>query len=221
MLSTALDAHPAVRCCGETLSPWRKDLPAGESAERILRREVYRAATGIAAAGFKLQAEDARQGAHADARDFLRSIGVLAIHLYRRNLLRQLLSFEVAERTGVWILTGGKKRPAPVAVELDVTAIEARFRDLERLYARNERDFSDCPSIRVAYEDLATGGRAAGEEEEMARIFRFLGVAPNAVRPDTRRQERRPLRLAIGNYAEVARALAGTCWEGFLIEGES
>lgn len=216
MLSTALDAHPAVRCCGETLSPWRKDLPAGQSAERILRREVYCAAPGIAAAGFKLQAEDAREGERADARSFLRSIGVRAIHLYRRNLLRQLLSFEIAERTGVWILTGEKKRPAPVAIEIDVTEIEARFHDLERLYARNEKDFSGCPSIRVAYEDLAAFGQGVGEEAEMARVFRFLGVAPNAVRPETRRQERRPLKSAIRNFAEVARALTGTRWEGFL-----
>lgn len=217
MLSTALDAHPEVRCCGETLSRWRRDLPLGRSAEEILRAQVYAAERGIRAAGFKLQAADAREGLLGDARGFLRRLEVQAIHLVRRNLLRQLLSFEIAERTGVWILAEGERRPVPVAVALEPKSIRARLRDLERDYAQNSEDFVGCPSITVAYEDLAWGG-AVGAGEEMARIFRFLSVEPSAVRPETRRQERRPLRTAIRNFDEVVRALSGTRWERFLAE---
>lgn len=218
MLASALDAHPRVRCAGEALSPWRQDLGPFGSAAELLRREVYTDRPGPAAVGFKLLPQDGRGDRLGDAREFLRDLGVTVIHLVRRNLLRQVLSFAVAEQTDVWILEAGASRPRPAPVALDPARLVQRFAELEARQRRHEEELrgEGGPTLRVAYEDLV-----ADRSGEMARIFALLGVEPRSVAPSTRRQEKRPLPRAITNYPEVAAALRGSRWESFLADGDA
>ena len=224
MLTTALDDHPEIRCHGEALSPWRKNpAPETVSAAEFLRHDVYTDTVDVTvdvtveakAVGFKLLHQDARQGRLRDARGFLRASGVSVVHLRRRNLLRQVLSFEIARATDVWILENDEPRPVDVTLVLDPNELLRRFVIAENQRRENEQDFHGCPALEVCYEDLADDF-----ETEMARIFRFLGVPPHPVRPTTRRQERRPLHQAIRNYDTIVRALTGTPWEAFLDENE-
>lgn len=217
MLTTTLDQHPEIRCHGEALSPWREDCPPGAStAAEFLCQDVYTHDPPAKAVGFKLLDQDARQGRFSDARSFLRASRVRVIHLRRRNLLRQALSFAVAEKTDVWILEGGERRPEEAVVELEPSELIRNFESAEGRRLDNERWFAPCPTLDVCYEDMAHHLDA-----EMERISRFLGVTPRPVRPTTRRQEQRPLQRAIGNYETIARTLSGTSWEVFLDEDDT
>jgi LPS sulfotransferase NodH len=216
MLTTALDAHPRIRCHGETLSRWRPDLPSSVgSAAAILRHEVYTSESPFQAVGFKLLHQDAREGSLSDARPFLREQQVKALHLKRRNLLRQYLSFVVAEQSGVWILTSTERPPDPVVVDLDPEEMRRRLRCLEKQTLENEEDFRGCDALAVWYEDLVSD-----YDRQMARICRFLEVEWSACAPETKRQELRPLRAAIRNYDTIASELAGTAWESCLDEDD-
>ncbi len=53
----------------------------------------------------------------------------------------------------------------------------------------------------------------------MARVFEFLRLDAEPVRPQTQRQECRALRDIIGNYIEVVESLAGTPFEWMLEKG--
>ena len=216
LLLYSLGAHSAVDVVNEPLGAAGIDqgwLDECASGREPLDRKVFYPRDGVSAVGFPLQAYNARQPPFDDAREYLRSRDVRVIHLERRNWLRRTLSLWLAEQTDVWSDRDGTQ-PTVERIEVDIERLFAAFDELQTLYAQNRADFAGLDSLDVWYEELCND-----YEAQMARVFGFLRLDAEPVRPQTHRQEQRALPDIICNYAQVAQALTGTRFEWMLEKG--
>ena len=106
------------------------------------------------------------------------------IHLYRRDLLGQAISFRIAQQTGVWAAgMAGNGREAGFDAGAIVSAAET-LRRQNRAWHRTLTGpaWSDVPRLSLAYEDLAADPQAA-----LARVASFLAPeSPPELRPSAR-----------------------------------
>jgi LPS sulfotransferase NodH len=162
------------------------------------------------AVGFKLFYTHARQPDWLPVWDRLQERrDVVVIHMRRRNVLKAVLSFQRAARTGVWESRGRRVRdPGPIALDYGHCryVFEQDRRGEEECAAR----FAGHPRLDLLYEDLVRD-----RPGQMQRVYEALGVAPRDVAPATRRQGTRPLSESIANYADLKARFAGTPWEAY------
>lgn len=159
------------------------------------------------AVGFKLFYGHARRPGWSPVWEHLQGRReVVVIHMRRHNVLKSLLSFELAARTGVWQSRSGWTRdPGPLTLNDDHCR---QVFERTRQWAREcDERFAGHVRIDLYYEDLVRD--RAGE---MGRVYDALGVEPRDVAPATRRQGTRPLSESIANYADLKARFAGTPW---------
>lgn len=224
VIRTLLDSHPQVRCIGEAfLMNWPGETGyaahlRGRPVRRVRHFADRRALVseyldslfsdgGVRAAGFKLM--------HSQARRFpsvipeLRERGGRAIHIVRRNVLKTLISREVARANRLY--------HTEKQVRLRRARLNPRrlIRQLDRIAAENRawsRLLRDIPHHRTRYEAFQRDN--AGE---LRILLRFLGVdpTPELTSPFVKMS---PDRMAdiVENYEQVQRRLRGTPYERFL-----
>jgi LPS sulfotransferase NodH len=135
------------------------------------------------------------------------------IHLKRRNLLRQIVSFERALKTDQWARMPGE---APFELPPIELPIEKAIFDLASLfYAEHdyERCFSGHPMLELYYEDLAQDPQAVGRQ-----ALAFLGVNPVAeLSVPTEKMGVDSLRFAITNHDELKEKFKAALrrWDSF------
>lgn len=163
-----------------------------------------------AAVGFKIFYYHAREGSWTPVWSYLLGQTELrVIHIKRCNILKTHLSRKRAEITDSWVNTTGAPEK-PVSVTLDYEECLADFARTRAWEEEADAQFADHPLLQLAYEDLARD-----YEGEMRRVFDFLGVDYEAVRPSIHKQSRQTLAEAITNYDELKRQFAGTPWVEF------
>ncbi len=219
-LCTLLDSHPDVLCHREIFNPdglhtalsWPEPLALGTLAERdrdpaaVLRR-VWEADCGRAAVGFKLNREST-PAAFALALD---ERNARKLVLRRHNRVRTCVSEALAARSGVWeSLEGGPASPAQGTLRLEVGALRA--------HAERNRRYYEGVTARLSQSGqawLETRYERLHEPREQARLLAFLGLSASAValRGATRRQNPRPLRALLENYASLREELRGSGFE--------
>jgi len=162
------------------------------------------------AVGFKIFYYHAREGTWEAVWPYL--IGhpeIRVLHMKRRNILATHLSRKRAEITDSWVNTTGAKEVAP-AVVLDYEECLMDFEETRSQEEENDKIFCGHPMLEVVYEDLA-----GDYDKEMRRIFKFLDLKPEPVRPKIFKQSQRSLSESISNYAELKQKFEGTRWTGF------
>ncbi|MDX1500777.1 MAG: hypothetical protein R3325_00325 [Thermoanaerobaculia bacterium] len=222
MLCTMLDSHPAILCHHEIFNPkgvWvaldlrQSGFRLGSVEEReadplAFLDRLWEHPFGRPCVGFKFTH---RQNEAVFPR-LLRDAGLKKIVLRRRNRLKTFVSSLISERLGQWEAYSEKE----LAAERPRVAVDpARFRDhvdFDRAYYREIRSSLEADGqswAEASYEEL-------GELSVQNRLLRFLGQTPVAepLEPRSVKQNSRDLRDLIANYDELARALAGTEFEG-------
>ncbi len=102
--------------------------------------------------------------------------GVHVIHLRRRNLLRQVLSYERALKTGEWKrLAGAKPEAEPRQIELEFLYCVRHYLHFEEHARLFDTLFAEHPRLTAWYEDLV-----ADPTRVAAQAFAFLGLEPIA-----------------------------------------
>jgi LPS sulfotransferase NodH len=187
-----------------------------EDGADYLRSVVFRTPTDptIRSVGFKIFYEHGRQWpAASTAWDYLRGErDIHVVHLIRRNLLEAWISFEVAERSGVWVQSEADARPRSVPpFRIDPDRVERFFRRIERRRIWTRRAFWGHPFLEVEYER----GIYADFQGTADRIFRFLGVSPVPVQPRLAKQAFLGPHRQVLNYEELRRRFEGTAHERF------
>ena len=187
----------------------------GESVQRfVYLRTVLRDRPGIGAAGFKLMYGQVRE--NPGILQYLALRRVRVVHLVRANLLDAVISYEVAQSTGVFHAHRGEHVPVAV-IRLDAGDLRERLEHVEWAVAR-ARSWLEryrLPRIDIAYEELV--GR---REDTFGRILRFLGVDPDVEALDSslvRTTTRSSMEL-VENADDVRAALAGTRFQWMLGE---
>jgi LPS sulfotransferase NodH len=234
LLTDLLNLHPAALAYGElfrrpTEIGWDIRPFTSSRSKRMLAH--YRRAPvaflarvifghyprSIGAVGFKLFYHHAGEPPFQAVWERLetdRSIQV--IHLRRRNILAQLLSLKVAERTQVWSSNSASRAIAePIALDPDECARHfARVRELEDDCAHR---FRDHPVLDLDYEGLVDD-----QDKSMVMVQHFLGLpAVTGLVPNVKQQRSVPLADAVANYDELAIRFRGTGWSGFFDTAEA
>jgi LPS sulfotransferase NodH len=178
----------------------------------FLDRMIFRSyPRSIRAVGFKLfyyHAEEPPFRAVWQRLEMDKSIHV--IHLRRRNILAQLLSLKVAERTQMWASTSTSgAKVEPLALDPDECA---RHFDWVRGLEEDCADrFGDHPVLDLDYENLV-----GYQDKSMVGVQHFLGLPPvTGLVPNVKRQRSVPLAIAVANYDELMRRFRRTAWSEF------
>jgi len=163
--------------------------------------EVHEYRAGAQATGFKLMTSHIRalpELVPAMLRHRYRLIG-----LKRANLFENCVSLHISKASGVAHQAGPRGEAPPV--EIDAGALVRDMTGRRRALAGIDALLGSwpCPVLKLAYEDLAADPQAACD-----RIFGFLGLEPAPVEGRLAKIVTRPYRETIGNYTEVAAALA-------------
>lgn len=266
MLVQALDSSPHMRCFGEVFNAALDHISYGvdgydnfnardrslrdRDAVAFLRKRVFkRPPAGVRAVGFKLlYAQDA---GFADLLDHLTADeGLRVLHLRRRNLLRTLVSWKIANGTGLWVQNGASPLDdafsltnARRAARHPLRAAAALRRRLRlRASSTNERPQAtlsrdECMTLfgyvqrQEARYDMLFAGHpkrtlyyediVAAPEQELGVVQEFLAVTPQPLTVTARRQNPEPLRDLLANYDELRAAFRATPYAPFFEEREA
>ncbi len=139
--------------------------------------------------------------------DYLASKADLqVIHLYRRNLLRQYLSEQLALASQIWhASTSGGTIPDQQPIRIDPIRCLHTMRRRQKAFEEMRRHFNSRPSIRIDYEDI---------DEDLGRVLAycqgFLGVPCQALPVRYRKLTSKPLSQLVSNLDEIRASFAGT-----------
>lgn len=213
----ALSNHPEVYCDrGETLhhlSAWRRaGVPAVKALETIWNMDGYRAS------GFRAIY---RQAFHREIWPRILAHGPSIIHLVRRNVTRQGVSFGYQQMVRAGKLpfhpvhTFKEKTPAPVTVDpADIVNYALKVRR-EMWDGQARLAGYTGPVLQVAYEDMVGDGTAQEMAPKVAaRIEAFLGIREVPLPADLRRDFPVPMEAWFSNWPAVRAALAKAGFEG-------
>ena len=145
-----------------------------------------------------------------------------AIILWRRNLLRAVVSAGVAEARQTYHLYGGAQAslttirldPAKVLYGGITCSLLEQLERLELHHGQAEQLLSPFEPLRLTYEDDVEGSPLAGYE----RIRRHLGLAPFSPKVRLSRTTPFPLSQVVENWDEIKQLLAGRRYQGFCEE---
>lgn len=262
MLVRALNSHPRVRCFGELFNAEVDFVPfevegydnfsARDRSRRdakpgsFLRERVFcEQPAPIRAVGFKLlYAQNWRFPGLIERLAEDEALRVL--HLRRRNLLRALVSWKIAEASDVWVapreasIAAALTRPNALrALRHPLRAGAALLRRLRLMSSLS----NSRPRVTLAQDECASMFRyVRAHEARSDEVFRghasmtlfyedlvervelfdevqsFLGVERASIAPAPRRQNPQPLRELLANYDELRAAFRGTEYAAFFEE---
>ena len=211
-----LNSHPAVIAHGELFRDYEHPAPgmprllqSGRSWRMkhadpgaFIDDVVFRRfPPSIRAVGFKLFANQAREGSWSSVWDRLAAdTGLRVVHTVRRDRLAVLASLRLAEESDQWVnsTSTGTVTLSPSEVSEFVAAADAADDALRERFLRHER-------LEVVYEDLLSR-----VDETLVDLQRFIGVPPTALQASTTRQSGRPVAETIVNYDALERHFADT-----------
>lgn len=216
-LAHALSNHPQVYCDrGETLhhlSSWRSAKIPVEAIIKIIWNQ-----DGYHAAGFRAIY---RQAFHPRVWPIIQRVEPRIIHLVRRNVARQGISFGYQQlvRQGKIpfhpVHTFEAVQPDPVFVDPKIIACYARKVRNEML--RGQEIIAKYPGqvLEISYEDL-TGDRETifVTDDATIRIENFLGIQPARLSVRLRRDFDVPMARWFKNWAAVRSALVKEGFKG-------
>lgn len=225
-LVSLLQSHPKIRAFGEVFGDeeqihWgypsyssekvlqtRKKDPT-KFLDKIVFRDFLKSTEAV---GFKLLYQEEQNFSEKTICEYLKKIKNLnVIHLKRRNILANYISWQIAKKTDVWILLKHQNNHKP-KLEIDYEDCLNYFQKTKALEKEHE-SFFDKHSRQIHtlyYEDLV-----ANTEKEIQGIQQFLGVESLPLIHYTRKQEQRPLKEIITNYDELKEKFADTPWQTF------
>lgn len=136
------------------------------------------------------------------------------IHLKRRNILRTLVSREIADRTGVWAEQESRGRPtAKKQISLSPSALRRGFEQTRRWERDFDRRFAQHALLTIFYEDLVEDPVATFRD-----VTRFLGIDMREPEIATQRQNPEPLHQLITNLEDLQDEFADSEWAEFFHE---
>jgi len=208
MLMSILDSHPNIRA-GKREIFCRLE---GRHYKDLLAKSFRKSPRHIKARGFKIFYYHPSDGPCDDLwNDLVKMEDLYIIHLKRRNILRSVVSQEIAKKSGHWERQSGQETDLKdKAVTLTTEDLDAHFHRTREFEERGDEMFKDHPMITVYYEDLADNPDGAFDE-----IMDFLGLPHGQPQTNLVKQNPESLKDLITNYDELESAFQETRWQSF------
>ena len=131
------------------------------------------------------------------------------IHLHRENLIKTIISRQIALKTDVWS-SEKKDRYSSYNFEIPPKKIENEIK--RTLTWRNEfgKMFENHDILELSYEDFINA-----KSHKLFIIQDFLGVSQMKLKSHLKKQQKKPLSKIIKNYDEIERYFNGTNWKKY------
>lgn len=169
----------------------------------FIKKYIYRNyPTRLQAVGFKLFYDHANNDSFGNIwSTILSDPNIKILHMKRRNLLRNILSAQIAKKTGEYIHFKGNSQSK--AVTLEPAYLEMQLLKLQAQHSKYDDLFSNHSCMDIYYEDLVNNA-----SQTLLEIQQFLGVHFKMdLSASLEKQNIEPLRELIINYDEVDVAL--------------
>jgi len=208
----SLQEHPQVECLGEILDKEYLTTNQQFASDPIRGLQDLWSTTAKRAVGFKLFYFHCWESypEHRGVWDFLQTQQDLKIIiLHRENLLKLIVSWELAKKTQRW----WTRQPVPCddKVAIDPLSLRVRIASLEAGLARIRRTFAAHEQLDISYERLF-----ADRHRHLSNMQNFLGIDQLIVSDRCVQQESRNTEDIIENFADVRRVLVGSLYARFL-----
>lgn len=228
---TLLNSHPNISSNGEifsvkhrksNFSTIRRNLDSVYSLE-WLSSAAKNSCTG--AVGFKWMLNQAVMDYHQDIANYFNSEKVSVIFVFRRNLLRRLVSVLAnAYDRKAKLINGTHKAHVHTREEAEVLArykptlnINFLIQDLtkaENMMAESLNYFKSCRHLVLYYEDLIGNPKLLADAQE------FLGVPLRKLESHHVKIHTKPLSEQINNWEDVCKTLRGSIYWPFLDDSD-
>ena len=208
LLNLMLRSHPNVCAWGESFGR------IGQQNEAHILANIFsQYPERVRAVGFKIHYNHPGDRNATQIWKRLRQMDDLhVIHLKRKNLLRTIVSSQIAQKLRLTQISKASKRPTLLERSVLLTApdLRDRFMTTQKHEFNFSQKFSEHSSLHVFYEDLV-----ANPEQEFRRITDFLCLP--FFLPEIRVKKMNPEKLSslLPNYAALKADFAGTSWESF------
>lgn len=130
------------------------------------------------------------------------------IHLKRKNLLQNLISFKLAVHTQVWSSLSGTQ--PPVKIRIEYKECLHHFQKTTAMWNYYDKFSVDFPFLSVYYEDLTEN-----PQRILRRIQKFLSVDKRILTCPLTKQNNRDVKSVVINYSELRKKFLGSQWEIF------
>ncbi len=135
------------------------------------------------------------------------------IHLTRQNMLRTIVSREIADKTNTWTNKKTKNiEKSQKQIELDLKHCLSEFDLIKDYEDKTRMEFTDHDIIEISYEKLVKDKQTA-----MNELFDFFGVFRSEVSSSYKKQNVEKLEDLVTNYDEIRNGLVDTKW-AYLIQ---
>ena len=208
-LASGLDSSTSTRLYKEIFAEHNRKI--GNDFEKILSNIYQKQHRSIKTVGFKLFYYHLTED---EWKKFLRYEDVKIIHITRRNILRTIVSLDIAFKTNKWHTSFFTLRTADKKVSLNAERLVQRIEEILEYEEVAHNRFKDRDIVEIVYENLIDNPKS-----EFERVRKFLNI--NSIDPEKitlRKQNPEKLSELIENYEEVSQALAGTKYAHFLID---
>lgn len=206
-LYSGLESSSQVNIYHEILGPQHRIVGKGfDKRMSVLYRRQRKNVCSVGLKIFYNHLTEAEWADFHDIKDFH------LIHLTRKNLLRKIISLDIAVSNDVWTQRSNKEHQRKTTITLDTNRLIARLEKHSRLEARFRSQFSDRECLEVCYERLTSDPR-----KELRKVTNYLGIdeiEPGLIK--LKKQNPGDISELLDNYAEVESVLRSSDYSGFL-----
>ncbi|XP_042489043.1 nodulation protein H-like [Macadamia integrifolia] len=225
---TLLNSHPNISSNGEIFSVKQRRSNISsilKTLDSVYSLDWMSSAAKndcVSAVGFKWMLNQAVMVNHQQIVDYFNWKGVSVLFLFRRNLLRRLISLVANDYDREAKLLNGThkshvhtKEEAEILAQfkptLNISDLISGFKNFEHTMEDSLQKFNSTRHIILYYEDLVNNQKVLSDVQE------FLGVPIRKLRSHQVKIHTRPLLEQVGNWEDIYRTLKGTQYEHFLL----
>lgn len=217
LLVDLINLHPEIKCEGELLQHDWGYMPSKYMCKVLSYYPYpffnyrYRLSKGNALYGFKLFIYHLKKS-HEKIKK-MTDDGWKIIYLKRENILRQVVSNQIAKQTRTWHTKKGKGNPE-YQVHLPISLLQQGLSNRQGWCFLEYQCLKDREYLKVVYEkDLENSSH---HQETAEKVFRFLGVDSCRVNSELCKTDLRSYEEIISNYDEVIQFLQDSLFKNFL-----
>ena len=208
LLISLLDSHPNVQTYGEIFSRLN-----GQTARDIWSYCFSKKSRKLKYLGFKIFYYHPQDSEDQTVWNYiLEDKNIKIIHLTRDNMLRTVVSNQVAHKTDAWVNHDPDlSEDLDKRIELNVDECLKEFKKIKE-WENNTRDkFRNHDIFEMSYEELAIDRQKSADN-----VFKFLSLPSSKVNTTLQKQNKERLEDLILNYEAVRAALQNTKWSYLL-----
>jgi len=208
LLMSFLNSHPDIIAKGELFRRLK-----GRTCKQVWEETYTKKPKHIKYVGFKIFYYHPLDSEDKEVWDYIKKDkNIKLIHLTRNNMLKTVISRQIADKTNVW---GNKNRNniqlSDKQVEININACLNEFKLTQESENKTRNKFKRDIFLEITYEDLVKDC-----QNRMNEIFKFLELEETTVKSSYKKQNKENIEDLVINYNDLRLAIEKSKWSYIL-----